>query len=197
MQLRRLCLATAALAITASMSLAAPPASAQTVTFADLEGAVIEASVTSHQKRLNDGEEKSGQVRQDWRFVIGPGERLQYHSTVTSFGRGGGSRSSTPETGTARLGRPGQAKNFGGGDGVWVFEDSTLTFLRTYRGEGGYRRSIRFRRDAGGFSCTITTAFARENGRGSIRFTSPVDGASAEILDARTIASSCRVAARG
>lgn len=168
-------------------------AEAQTVTYAELEGAVVQASVTYHQVRRSDGEDVSGLVRQDWRFVIGSGERIQYESTITAFFRRG-SRSSTPETGTARLGRPGQTAQHGGGDGVWVFANGTLTFLRTYRGEGGYKRSIHFSRSPSGYSCTIKTAFARENGRGAIRFTSPVDGGRVEMLSAKTVSSSCRVA---
>ena len=168
-------------------------AAAQPVTFPDLQGAVIEASVVYHQDRLSDGEERSGRVQQDWRFVIGPGDQIQYRSVITSFGRRGGSRASAPESGTARLGRPGQPRSHGGGDGVWVFEAGTLTFLRTYRGEGGYRRSIGFRRAGGGLGCTITTAFAREAGTGAIRYTSPVNGRTIEMLRATTLSSSCRV----
>lgn len=169
---------------------------AQTVRFADLEGAVVHASVTYHQQRRAGGREIGGQVRHEWRFVLGPAGRIQYESTITAFFPRG-SRSSAPNTGTARIGRPGETRSHGGGDGLWVFENGTLTFLRTFRDEGGYKRSIQFRRSGTGFGCTIRTAFAREGGRGAIRFTSPVDGASVEILEARPLSSSCRVTRAG
>lgn len=185
--------ARATLVIAAAMLLPAV-ATAQPVALADLQGAVVEATVVNQQDQISNGKEGSRRVQQDWRYVIGPGERVQYHSVVTSVGRGG-SRSSTPETGNAGIGRPGQTSSMGGGDGLWVFENSTLTFLRTYRGEGGYRRSISFRRNGAGFNCTVTTAFARENGRGAIRFTSPVDGSNLELRQVRTLSTRCKVSA--
>jgi hypothetical protein len=171
-------------------------ADAQGVTFADLQGAVVSASVTYMQSRRSERGEFTGEVRQEWRLRLGPGDAIQYTSTITSVGRRG-SRSSAPNTGTARLNRPGNASSHGGGHGLWVFMDGTLTFLRTYREDGAYKRSISFRRGAGGFTCNIRTAFARENGRGAVRLASPVSGARIEVLSSKQIASSCRVSKGG
>lgn len=184
------------LATLALLTVMPAAASAQAVSFADLQGATVEASVTYRQDRRTASGETSGEVRQNWRLVIGPGEAIQYTSTITASGPRG-SRSSAPNAGTARLGRPGQARSHGGGHGLWVFMGGTLTFLRTYQGEGGYKRSITFRRGAGGFTCSIRTAFARENGRGPVRFTSPISGSEVEILRAQPISSSCRVLKAG
>lgn len=180
------------LSLVALLSILPAQACAQAVTFADLRGAMVEASVTYQQDRRTQGGDVSGGVRQDWRFTLGPADAIQYASTITAFGPRG-SRTSSPNTGTARLERPGQARSHGGGHGLWVFANGTLTFLRTYQGDGGYKRSIAFRRSHEGFTCTIRTAFARENGRGAIRFTSPVSGANVEILSAKPISSNCRV----
>jgi hypothetical protein len=172
-------------------SAVAAPAWGQPVTFADLQGATIEASVVHHQVRRRDGQVVSGETRQTWRTVIGPGDTIHSTSSNTAYGPRG-SRSSAPRSGSFTLGKPRPVSDLGGGHAVWAFTNGTLNYLRTYRAAGGYKRTFSFTRSGAGLTCTIRTAFAREDGVGNIDFESPMGGR-VEILSSKQVSSSCRV----
>jgi hypothetical protein len=168
------------------------PGWSQPVTFAELQGTTIEAIVVYQQVRRRGGEAFSGQSRQTWRTVIGPGDAIQSTSSTTASGpRGTGT--SAPRTGSFVLGKPRAVSDLGGGDAVWVFTNGTLNYLRTYRGAGGYKRTFTFARTGAGLTCRVRTAFAREDGVGRIDFEAPVGNGRVEILSSKQISSSCRV----
>jgi hypothetical protein len=175
-----------------ALGLIATPAWSQPVTFADLQGATIEAVVVMQQLRRSGGQTHSGESRQTWRTVIGPGDTIQSTSSTTASSPRG-TRTSAPRTGSFTLGKPRAVSDLGGGDAVWVFTNGTLNYLRTYRGAGGYKRTFTFARRAGGLTCTVRTAFARESGVGDIELESPVSGSRVEILSSKQVSSSCRV----
>ena len=183
--------APAQLAFALVLSLVSVPAWSQAVTLADLQGATIEASVTYHQVRRREGQVQSGETRQTWRTSIGPGDVV--HSTSTNMAEGPrGTRTSAPRSTSLPLGKSREVRGLGGGQAVWVFTNGTLTYLRTYRAAGGYKRTFTFTRSGGGLACTIRTAFAREDGVGNIDFESPFGGR-LEILSSKQVSSNCRV----
>jgi hypothetical protein len=179
------------LALALALGLIATPAWSQPVTFADLQGATIEATIVSHQVRRRDGQILSGESRQTWRTVIGPGDAIQ-STTSTTASSERGTRTSAPRTGSFTLGKPRPVSDLGGGHAVWAFTNGTLNYLRTYKGAGGYKRTFTFSRGASGIACTIRTAFARETGVGRIDMESPF-GDRVEILSSKQVSSSCRV----
>jgi hypothetical protein len=173
----------------------APPACAAGVTLADLEGAVIETSVVYDRTvRLRDQGVIPSRLQHDRKITIGPGGNL--HNTLVhtiSTPRGPVVRQ---ESGSVTIGKAKQIQTLGGGgDAVWIFENGTLTLLRTYR-SGAYKMEIVFTRSATGISCKARAPWARENGTGSIEMASAGDGKNFEVISARQISSSCRVTKR-
>jgi len=179
------------IALALALGSIATPALSQPVTFADLQGATIEATVVYQQVRRRDGQVLSGETRQSWRTVIGPGDAIQSTTSQTSSSERG-TRTSAPRTGSFTLGKPRTVFDLGGGDAVWAFTNGTLNYLRTYRGAGGYKRTFTFTRAGGGLNCSVRTAFARETGVGRIDLESPFGGR-VEILSSKQVSSSCRV----
>jgi hypothetical protein len=184
------------------VAVCAAPAWSQTVTFADLQGSVIEASVVYDQTVRWAGagrDVRQTRLQTDLRTVIGPGNAITDTWTVMVTSHRG-TRQSTPETASYTLGRPQQVSNLGGGHAVWTFADGELTFLRTYK-TGGYKRTIAFARaaraagGAGGLTCTIRAPVAREEGAGEIRTESPFGG-ELEVLSRKQVSSTCRVTRR-
>jgi hypothetical protein len=171
----------------------APPVWAAGVTLADLEGAVIETSVVYDRTiRLQDQGVIASRLQHDRTITIGPGGSL--HSTLVhniSTPRGPVVRQ---ESGSATINKPKQIQSLGRGD-VWIFENGTLTLLRTYR-SGAYKMEIVFTRGPTGISCKARAPWARENGTGSIEMASAGDGQNFEVISARQISSSCRVTKR-
>jgi hypothetical protein len=163
----------------------------QAVTFADLEGTAVDITFINDRISLRDGQEISVRMEQNVKLVLGPGGTI--HSTAVNTAHSPrGVRQGQPRTGTSKLSQPRQLQNLGGGHGVWVFIDGTLTFLRTYKG-GAYRQSIAFARNSNGFSCTARAAFMRENGVGKIVLDSAVGDGEVTILNDKPVSSSCRV----
>jgi hypothetical protein len=74
----------------------------------------------------------SGSLQHDRTITIGPGENL-HNTLVHTMGtpRGPVIRQ---ESGSVTIGKPKRIQSLaGGGDAVWIFENGTLTLLRTYR----------------------------------------------------------------
>jgi hypothetical protein len=173
----------------------ATSARAGSVTLADLEGAVIETSlVYDRTVRLQDQGVIPSRLQHDRKITIGPGANL--HNTLVhtiSTPRGSVVRQ---ESGSLTIGKAKQIQTLGGGgDAVWIFENGTLTLLRTYR-TGAYKMEIVFTRSATGISCKVRAPWARENGTGSIEMSSAGNGQNFEVISARQISSSCRVTQR-
>jgi hypothetical protein len=171
----------------------APPAWAAGVTLADLEGALVETSVVYDRTGRWGDRVVSGSLRDDRKITIGPGGSLQ--NTVVHTMSGPGGTSVRQESGSFTISKPKQVQNLGGGDAVWIFENGTLTLLRTYR-SGAYKTEIVFTRGTTGIACKVRAPFARENGTGSVEMTSAVNGQSWQVISAKQISSSCRVTKR-
>jgi hypothetical protein len=65
--------------------LGACPASGQALTFAELEGAVIEARFLRQQTLLREGREVSNQFQNDLKIEIGPADRIQQTINPTAY----------------------------------------------------------------------------------------------------------------
>ena len=150
------------------------PAWGQAVTLADLEGAVVEASVTYQNRALWRGQPISNQSRSDWKITMGRDGAGRVESTMTVHNERG-SRTTSPSSSSFIAGRPTQTSGQGGGHRVWIFNNGVLTMLRTYI-SGGFKVSVAFARGAQGLTCTIRAVHAREVGGGNIRRESPFGG---------------------
>lgn len=192
--MRKTCFASSIASATLLGAGLAPPVWAAGVTLADLEGAVIETSVTYDRAgRLGD-QVISGSLQHDRTITIGPGGNLRNTLVHTmSTPRGSVVRQ---ESGSATIGKPKQIQSLvGGGDAVWIFENGTLTLLRTYR-SGAYKMEIVFTRGTTGISCKVRAPYARENGTGGIDIASAGNGQRFQLTSARQVSSSCRVTKR-
>ena len=169
------------------------PAHAQGVTFADLEGATIQTRRTEI-RTVRSGTQQNAEQRvvMENTIKIGAGGKLTPSLTITADGMGPNIPSATRSWGgnTVSLNQPYAARD---GQQVWVFEGGTLTAMNT-RTQGGHLMKITFSRGSGGFTCSISSGFARENGVGGITLGSTTHGKGAvEVLSVRQAGSSCRV----
>ncbi len=169
------------------------PAWGQAVTFADLDGALIETFVVRQQVIRRDGRDLPIRIETNLQLLIGPGDRIQQTVTPTSHTPRGPKPGET-RTSLHTLERPREVRSQGGGNALFVFLEGTLTFLRTYKG-GAFKRMIAFARDKEGLTCTVSETFAREDGVGTIYLDSFVDGVSVIVVSYKQLSSRCRVAA--
>lgn len=65
--------------------------------------------------------------------------------------------------------------------------------LRTYKGAGGYKRTIAFERKDGAFTCTARETHVREEGVGRIVLRSAIDDAPIVVVSAKMASSTCKV----
>ena len=103
-----------------------------------------------------------------------------------------GTRTGKATGGTWTLEQPRTLKNRGGGHGVWIFENGTLTNLRTFKG-GAFKKTIAFARTADGLNCSATEILLREDGVTGVNLTSAFDGRPSQIMNSKQISSTCRV----
>ncbi|MET0631483.1 MAG: hypothetical protein ABWY47_17655 [Xanthobacteraceae bacterium] len=169
------------------------PAWGQAVTFAELDGSLIEAHIVRQQVIRREAKEFPVRIENNLQLVIGPGDKIQQTVTATSHTPRGIKRGET-RTSLHTLERPREVRSQGGGNALYVFLDGTLTFLRTYKG-GAYRRAFAFGRGKEGLTCAVTEAFAREDGVGAISLDSFVDGVPTIVVSSKPLSSSCRIAA--
>jgi hypothetical protein len=169
------------------------PISAQAVNWSDLDGVVVDAEIHRDQRTGRHGLTASVAIHQTWRISIAADKSLEFTVTTTARGPGAPGRPLT-NSGTATLDEPRQVPSFGGGTTVWEFADGTLTFFRTFR-SGAYRAHFAFVRAPSGLACSVSEAFARENGTGEIRM-QPDSGGEITIISSKLLASSCKVTER-
>src|SRR5262245_1747532 len=101
-------------------------ASAQEVTFADLQGLEIRATVIQQRQQRSDGVVGSHRARQELFVGIGPGDKIRHTQVVNiSSPKGDSSKTHTAEF---ELGKP---RPFRDGQAVWVFANGELRRLRT------------------------------------------------------------------
>src|SRR5206468_1886406 len=130
-------------------------------------------------------------IHQVWKISVGANKAIDV--TMDSTARGpGGTRKAKQLVSSFDLDESRVVASRGGGEALWTFADGALTFVRTLP-SGAYRVNIAFAHAADVPTCTVTGAFARENGRGPIQLISPFSGDRVTILSARQLASSCKV----
>jgi hypothetical protein len=169
------------------------PAWCQAVTFAELDGSLIEAHIVRQQVIRREAKEFPVRIENNLQLVIGPGDKIQQTVTATSH-TPRGTKPGETRTSLHTLERPREVRSLGGGNALYVFLDGTLTFLRTYKG-GAFKRMIAFARDKEELTCTVSETFAREDGVGTIYLDSFVDGVSVIVVSYKQLSSRCRVAA--
>jgi hypothetical protein len=175
-----------------AIGLSLTPAWGQAVTFADLEGLVIEAEIVREQVNRRDGRTFPVRVQQTWTVAIGGEGTIK--STVQAEARGPRrTRETEPLSASHKLDQPREVMSQGGGEAVWTFADGVLTYIRTYP-SGARRLGFSFARGPDGLTCTASFAFARENGTGAIRLDSRFSGRDTTIVSAKQLSSKCRVA---
>ena len=171
------------------------PALGQTLTAADLAGAVVDARVTIDQQVQRDGRQFPVQLTQRIRIVFLADNKIDWSITPTSQ-TPRGVRHGATRKGSTTFGKPRDSRFLGGGQAVWLFEDGALTSLRTYGGAGGYKRTIAFARQGQSITCNIKETFVREEGVGRVALRSGIDSAPVTVISAKQVSSSCRVTGR-
>ena len=167
------------------------PASAQEVTFSDLEGHIVEADIHREQSGRRQGQTKSARFHQNWKFSFNADKSIELTIAATRHGPDGAS-ATKPTSRTFTLDEQRNVPGLGGGEGVWTFADGTLIYIRTLL-SGAYRASFAFARGSAGLTCTVTEAWGREDGRGEIKIQSPYDGREVTIVSTKQLPSSCKV----
>ncbi len=169
-------------------------AQAQAVTFADLENHTVTASFVYAQtvRIIDQGRTVNNENRQTMTLAIRPGGRIdqQYKiQIVAQNGREVGG--TTGNINNAELNKPTRWKH---GDMVFVFENGSLIRLQTFN-KGGRKITLAFKRTPAGLACSVEAPFSKEEGAGSaVATTSQATRQRIEILSAKTVSSSCRVA---
>jgi hypothetical protein len=171
------------------------PALAQPVSLSDLEGSTIQAEVDREQKIRREGNLRSVRIHQGWRIVIRP-DKLIENTVDTTADTPRGTRKARQNSGMFTLEEPRPVASRGGGEAVWKFANGTLTFIRTFP-SGAYRVHFAFARTSSGLTCTVTEAFARQDGRGEIKLQSAFGDGEVTIVSAKQLASSCKVEKKG
>jgi hypothetical protein len=167
----------------------------QAVTVDDLAGMVIEADIDRAQTVRRGGRTIPVTIHQRWRLSVDVDGTVAFTmrpSADTPRGR----RTAKASSGVFTLDESREVPSRGGGEAVWKFTDGTLTFLRTFP-SGAYRASFAFAREADRLTCTVDSAYARENGRGAIRLESPFGGGEVTILRSNQVSSRCTVSKAG
>jgi hypothetical protein len=164
----------------------------QAVTFADLQGTVIEVSAVHQQHIKRDGKDRRRELRTEGLVKIWPGDMISATFTNTNV-RNGGMRAGEPRSGTFTLGKPRTTQN--GDDVVWQFSDNSLIRLRAYGkdGAGGSKQIITFQREPDGLHCNFSMDLAREDDTGPVRTRSRVENVPVQILESKQVSSTCRV----
>jgi hypothetical protein len=170
------------------------PAQAQAVTFADLEGQTVTAQFTYGQtvKLLAAGNRVvNNESRQTMTLAIGPGDRIAQEYRIRVVAQNG--REVGAFTGNIKA-EPNKPTKWQHGEMVFVFENGSLVRLQTFK-TGGRKITVSFKRAPAGLTCSVDAPFSKEAGAGSaIDTTSQTTKQRIEILTAKTVSSSCRVA---
>jgi hypothetical protein len=168
-------------------------AQAQAVTFADLEGRTVTANFVYGQnvRLLDQNRTVNNENRQTMTLAIGPGSRIAQEYRIQIVAQNGREVGGFTGHLKAELNKPTRWQH---GEMVFVFENESLIRLQTFN-KGGRKITISFKKSPSGLTCSVTAPFSREEGAGgAVDTTSQTTRQRIEILSARTISSSCRVA---
>ena len=182
------CLALA-LGLAASCTSAWPQ---QTVTPADLVGAVMEISVTNDRVLRRDGGEFKNRYQTDWTIHFVSEETIRPTFIGTSYSPRRTRKTPLEGGKLITLGQSNETRSRGGGHQMWAFDAGGLTYLRTYEA-GSMKATFAVTRSSEGFNCTASVSWPREIGVPTIVMRSDFDNAKIEIVSAKQSASSCRI----
>ena len=166
------------------------PARAESVSASDLEGLAVEVNIVRDQIMQRQGRTFSARVHQNWSVAIRAGSTVDL-TVDSSVDSPYGMLKYKPNSGTFTIDQLRRVNSRGGGEAVWKFSDSTLTFMRTFIA-GAYRMRIVFSRGPAGLTCTAAGALARENGNGTIRLNGAF-GDELTVVSANPVSSSCTI----
>jgi hypothetical protein len=164
------------------------------VTWAELEGAVIEADILSDRLSERDGRQIPSQAHRRWKIVISAGDWIEVTTSATHrFARG--EVKEEPTSGAAILDQPTNAHAGGPGDQMWHFEQETLAYTRNFEQSAtAYRLKFVFSRGSDRLNCQVSHSWARENGTtGPMKMTSTADGLPVTMISDRQRSANCRV----
>jgi hypothetical protein len=168
----------------------AAPAAAEPVTWADLEGATVEAEQTRNQVVRRQRELKF-RLDDQMKVIVEPDNVINFSFRTTAH-TPQGSRKLPPLGGMFTLDQQRPIGSYGGGKALWTFKDGSLEFIRTFL-SGALRIIFAFERGAdGNLTCNSTFAFAREDGSGEIRMLA-VNGEEQTLVRAELVSSQCKV----
>jgi len=167
------------------------PALSQPITIADLDGWLIEATITREQVNWVKDRESKITVDQSWSVELGPGLQIKHTSRPQARGR----PEALANVGTFRLDEAREIGSSGGGMGRWSLEGGTLTWTRTFV-QGAHRSEFALARKDQGFDCSAKDFFARESGTGKVTLWSPGAGTMITVVSWRQISATCRVSKR-
>ena len=170
----------------------ATPAWPQTVTRAEIEGAVITVAAVSREEIVRGGQQMTVELHTTGRVTVRGGSiQSQFESTSVNQTTGR-SRSGATGAMTSALDKPGQGAQ--GSDVLWTFTNGSLVRLRVFTGgAGGQKMTISFRHAANGLACSFSMPMAREVGVGRLHKGSAIDNTPIDILQFRTVSSNCSV----
>ncbi len=171
-------------------------AQAQAVTFADLDGHTVTANFVYGQnvRLLDQGRTVNNENRQTMTLAIGPGGRIAQEYKIQIVAQNGRDVGGFTGHLKAELNKPTKWQH---GELVFVFENASLVRLQTFN-KGGRKITVSFKRSPSGLTCSVEAPFSKEEGAGGgVDTTSQTTKQRIEILSAKTISSSCRVAKSG
>lgn len=174
-----------------AQSEATRPQASGPVTIGEFVGAVVTARIIQEQVIRRDGNQFPVRQQADLHLVVRSNTKIERQIYQTSYSPRGVRKANSGKL-SFTLEQPTEPKFLGSGHAVWFFDKETLTNLRVYKG-GAFKREILFARGASGLTCTVTDAFLREDGVGSIELRSAVDGTPVKLISSKQVSSSCQV----
>jgi hypothetical protein len=162
--------------------------SLQTVAFKDIEGAKIHAKLATEMLARREGRQAPVTQETDWQIYVEPEGKISFSFRPTTR-TPRGTRAGQIRATSAKLDEPWYTEN---GQAVWQFKDGELTFVRSYK-EGAVRTIIALKQDLKNLTCSATSSYARERGKGDLVLNSPIDGVPVTILSWKQVSSSCQI----
>jgi hypothetical protein len=177
--------------ILAPALLATPALAEEKVTFAELQGASLEATFVIDQVVRRNGREIPVRVENDWKIQFHAGDVIHHTTTPTVTGPRG-QRKGAVSSAQFTLGKSQTVMGRGGGQGLYTFSDGNLVFMRTFK-KGAFRMSIAFAHQSDKLGCTVNASLAREGGVGGLEMASGVDGQPIAIMSYKQVSSVCHL----
>lgn len=171
-------------------------ATAQAVTFDDLQGQTVTASFVYEQtiRRLEDQRVLNNENRQTMTLKIGPGNRIDQEYRIQIVAQNGREVGNFKGNIAAELNKPTRWQH---GEMVFLFENDSLVRLQTFD-KGGRKITVTFKRGKFGLDCSVDAPFSKEAGAGGgVDTTSQTTRQRIEIISAKVKSTACRVAKTG